>query len=197
MSEFSKLVEEYLDEQSLNTHVAMLCRVVSFDPQQMKASVQPMQKGLPLIENVPAAIQKAGPFFIRVPYVKGDIVIVVFSDVGIDDQINTGAEAHGKGQRKHCLDDAIIVGGISPFNVSLPAEDGLIIAKKDLSAKVVIKENNDIVIETSGNLGINADSLALNADSFSLSTTSGSITATEGFDITKNTDTVPESAVFE
>ena len=152
MSELHDFLKEEMDEQSEKTHVAMLCRIVSFDSQQMKASIQPMQKGLPMIENVPVALQKAGPFFIRVPFEKGDVVVVVFADKGIDTQINTGADAEEVGARKHDISDAIVVGGITPFNSPLPAEAGLVIAKKDLSAKVVIQEDNKIVVETNANI---------------------------------------------
>ena len=162
MSEFSEMMNEILGEELTNTHVAMLCRIISFDSQQMKANIQPMQKGLPVIENVPVALQKAGPFFIRVPFEKGDIVVVVFADKGIDAQINTGEDAEETGERKHDLGDAIVVGGITPFNSPLPVEDGMVIAKNDLSAKIVIQDNNNIVIETSGVVNITGAQINLN-----------------------------------
>ena len=162
MSEFSEMMNEILGEELTNTHVAMLCRIISFDSQQMKASIQPMQKGLPIIDNVPVALQKAGPFFIRVPFEKGDIVVAVFADKGIDAQINTGEDAEETGERKHDLGDAIVVGGITPFNSPLPVEDGLVIAKNDLSAKIVIQGNNNIVIQTSGVVNITGAQINLN-----------------------------------
>ena len=199
MSELHDFLKEEMDEQSERTHVAMLCRIVSFDSQQMRASIQPMQKGLPLIENVPVALQKAGPFFIRVPFEKGDVVVVVFADKGIDTQINTGADAEEMGERKHDLSDAMVVGGITPFNSPLPTEGGLVIAKKDLSAKVVIQENNNIIIETDGNVNIDADGqVNIDCDAANISCDSGSIEAsTDNFDVKRNTDAVTESVVWE
>ena len=204
MSELHDFLKEEMDEQSEKTHVAMLCRIISFDSQQMKANIQPMQKGLPLIENVPVALQKAGPFFIRVPFEKGDIVVVVFADKGIDTQINTGADAEEVGVRKHDISDAIVVGGIAPFNNPLPAEDGLVIAKNDLSAKIKIDEGKKIEIYTEGDLAIEAQSVSIDCDdytvdcgNYTINCETGSITAGGEFDITKNTDTAPESVVWE
>ena len=198
MSHFSEFLKEALGEHSTQTHVAMLCKIVSFDPQKMKASVQPMQKGLPMIEHVPVALQKAGPFFIRVPFERDDIVVVVFADTIIDRQVNTGADAKEEGDRKHDLSDAIVVGGISPFNSPLPAEAGLVIAKKDLSAKIVIQPNGNIIVETNSNVNIDADgNVNIDCDVANISCGSGSITATDGFSITRHTDTVSESVVWE
>jgi hypothetical protein len=134
---------------SARTHVALLAKVERFDPQLMKADIQPLQKGLPIILEVPVALHKAGPFFLRIPYCKGDVVVAIFADHALDGMIQSGKAGMPIDGRQHALDDAIIVGGITPWNSPLPAEHShdLLIAKNDLSLKIALSEEG-LLLET-------------------------------------------------
>lgn len=193
MSEFIKFIDNMIEERISDLHTCMLGRIENFDPVKMKATVKPLLKrkfkgkqaeDLPLITEVPVSLLKAGPFYIRPPYQKGDIVLLVFSERALDNVIANGVGQDPESNRKHSLDDAIIISGIMPFNQSLPSEHGddLLIGKTDGSVKVVIKNNNDITVETKGNASIHADG--------SLSITSG-----DDMTITKKLNTAPESVI--
>ena len=140
-----------------DVHTCMIARIERFDPGKMKADVKPLGKiklcgkaqEMPLIIEVPVSFIKAGSFFIRPPYNKGDLVFIIFAEHDIDNVMFTGQEEQANSSRQHSLDDAIVVGGIMPFTQSMPETDAnsLIIAKTDLSSKVVLTDDGKIVIE--------------------------------------------------
>lgn len=151
---FDKLTE-YLTNGINN---CMLGKIEKFDAKTMKAEVSPMVKyknkdgnveNRPLLIEVPVSFIKAGPFVIRPPYKKGDIVLVVFADEDIDNVLLSGSVSEPNSTRKHSLDDAIVVGGIMPFTTTLPNEhsEDLIIAKDDFTTKIVVKEDGEIIIQ--------------------------------------------------
>lgn len=156
-AEFFKFLERRIAE---NIHVSMLARVVRFDAQSMKADIQPLQQGLPMITEVPVALQKAGPFFIRAPYEVGDVVVVVFSDFALD----------GSSESRHRIDDAVIVGGISMGHLPSEHANDLVIARSDMSLKLTISEN-DISISTEDK-DIN---LVSNSGNINISSVEGSV----------------------
>lgn len=136
----------------------MLGKIESFDHKAMKAEVTPLGrfKGKdgeveerPLLIEVPVSFTKAGPFIIRPPYKPGDIVLIVFADEDIDNIMLTGDISNPNSTRKHSLDDAIVVGGIMPFNKELPDlhEKDLIIATEDFETKIVLTEQGEIIIQ--------------------------------------------------
>ncbi|MBW2672329.1 MAG: hypothetical protein JRD89_02785 [Deltaproteobacteria bacterium] len=159
MSGFGDFIRDSLKEHASQLHVAFLAMVVRFNAREMWADIQPLEIGLPLITKVPVAIQRAGPFYFRVPYQPGDIVVAVCSDTGIDKMITTGLPDLPLGKRRHKLDDAIIIGGITPFTNPLPAEetDSVILAKRDLSAKIILRPDNNIIIETDGTIYLGSE----------------------------------------
>lgn len=138
-----------------------LGKIETFDPTAMKANVIPLVKSKdgnkPMLIEVPVSFIKAGPFVIRPPYKKGDIVLVVFADEDIDNVLLSGNISEPNSTRKHSLDDAIVVGGIMPFTQTLPDEhiEDLAIAKDDFSTKIVIKKDGDIEVK-GGNIKIDA-----------------------------------------
>ena len=136
----------------------MMGKIEKFDGETMKADVTPLVRTrnkageleeVSMLIEVPISFIKAGPFVIRPPYKKGDIVLVVFADSDIENTLLSGDISNPNSTRKHSLDDAIIVGGIMPFTTTLPGEhlDDLIIAKDDFSTKIVIKENGEIIVQ--------------------------------------------------
>lgn len=152
-----KIVQSMIDEKLNNLHTALICKITKVDLVKMKASIKPLNKkkfkekdpvDLPLIENVPISIITAGDFYIRPPYQVGDLVIAVFSERRIDEIMNFAKDT-GRGQRKHSLDDAIIVGGINPFSNNLKTDNlnDLVISNKDDNSHVMLQQNGDIRIK--------------------------------------------------
>ena len=149
MAFFNKLSGSLVNE--INS--CMLGRIETFDASKMKANVVLLVKNKdgnkPMLIEVPVSFIKAGPFFIRPPYKKGDIVLVVFADEDIDNVLLSGDISEPNSTRKHSLDDAIVVGGIMPFTQALPNEhiEDLVIAKDDFTTKIVVKEDGEIIIQ--------------------------------------------------
>lgn len=163
MSDDVKFLDGFIDEILYNLHTCMPARIETFDPETMKAEVVPLFKKkfkgvgamtMPKIVEVPVAFLRAGGFIIRPPLKKDDMVLLLFSDRALDAVINTGEEADPGHVRKHALDDAIVIAGLLPFVDKLPGEyaTDLVIAKEDFSARIIIKENSDIIAETDGNI---------------------------------------------
>lgn len=138
MSEAIKFFDGLMGDFADGLRVAMKAEILKYDPVNMIADIQPLQGGLPPILDVPVSLQKAGSFFIRMPFKKGDKVIVVFNDYALDDA----------GERRHHLNDALIVSGLS--EKSLPAEHDkdLLIAHEEMDTKIVIDEDGKVSIST-------------------------------------------------
>ena len=136
----------------------MMGKIEKFDGETMKADVMPLVRvkskageleEVSMLIEVPVSFLKAGPFVIRPPYKEGDIVLVVFADNDIENVLLSGDTSNPNSTRKHSLDDAIVVGSIMPYTVTLPGKhlDDLIIAKDDFTTKIVLKENGHIIVQ--------------------------------------------------
>lgn len=144
---FHKMVDDLVG--GINT--VAIGKIESFDATKAKADVRVLP-GNDLIVAVPVAMPQTNDFVVRMPYSKGDVVVIVFAQRDIDNILLGGDNAETG--RKLSIDDAIVVGGINLFNNSMPADNSadLAIAKKDMSSKIVLKANGDIAIETAGNV---------------------------------------------
>lgn len=113
----SKLIEAFVTRALSGVHVAIPCRVVTYDESTCRANVQPLVRTgndePAVIQNVPALgrKQKVGPeIVIEKPfYEKGDIVYVVCADREIKNALG-GQVAAPDTSREHDINDAVIVG---------------------------------------------------------------------------------------
>ncbi|MFT9493426.1 Gp138 family membrane-puncturing spike protein [Anaerosolibacter sp.] len=175
MSNASKFFDKVMNQFSDGLHTCVIAKIESYDPVKMKASVQPLNKvnyngklqSLPLIPNVPVSFIKAGNFFIRPPYQKGDLVLVAFAEHDIDYIMLTGNEESSNSQRKHSIDDAIVINGIMPFSQSMPSENAndLLIAKSDMTIKIIIGDNGIEVSTVEKDINLSTDSGNINISS--------------------------------
>ena len=124
-------INAIIEEKLLNLHTAMPCKVLSYA--NGEATIQPLylkvskhEEGpYPPIEGVPVLKQRfkysyedgtpAGTInrtkttIFETVYEKGDIVLVVFSERALDN-VMTGKIAHPEFNRRHSINDAVIVG---------------------------------------------------------------------------------------
>jgi hypothetical protein len=152
MSEIHQYMKTKQHELLKGMNTCAICRIEKVDLKLMKADVVPLfEEGLTPILNVPISPQQTGDYIIRVPYKKGDLVTVVFSQRDIDSILYGGGE---QSTRMLGIDDAIIIGGINTYNNPLPEgyEEDLLIAKKDFKSRIVIGKDNNITVETDGNI---------------------------------------------
>lgn len=148
MSSVHEVMNKQKDAILKGINTCAICRIEKVDMQLMKADVVPLfEDELTPILNVPIAVHQTNDFIIRVPYKKDDKVLVVFSQRDIDPIMFGGGE---QSVRMHGIDDALIVGGINLFTEPLPSghEDDLIISKKNLSTKIVITKDDEILLKS-------------------------------------------------
>lgn len=113
----SKLIDGFVNRAMAGVHVAIPCRVVTFDETTCRADVQPLVR---MGDDTPAVIQsvpalgrkrKIGPDIeVEKPfYEKGDVVYVVCADREIKNTLR-GQVAAPDSTRAHDINDAVIVG---------------------------------------------------------------------------------------
>ncbi|WP_411501367.1 Gp138 family membrane-puncturing spike protein [Bacillus thuringiensis] len=136
--------------------------IVSYDPIKSKADVK-LLPGDTLIKSVPVGIQQTAEYFIRMPYKRGDTVLVVFVQREIDNimyQSNNPAS-----QRMLAVDDAVVVCGINLFTNNLPATDSdkLLIGEKSGGATITIGGGQ---ISLKGDVDVNGTPLRAGGTNF-------------------------------
>jgi len=111
----------FIEEKLLNTHTSMPCEVLSF--KNGEAVLRPLflrttkdSKNIPYepIISVPCIKQRlkvnnGEPQVYEPVYYKGDIVFVVFSERALDNVLG-GKLADPEFNRRHAIEDAVIVG---------------------------------------------------------------------------------------
>ena len=157
--EFTKILERYIFNELNGLNCCMIGSVESIDKPTSKVSVQPLHRtfidnqliDLPVLVDIPLFQILTSDFIIRPPVNIGDIVLLVFADYDIQNLVLSGELKDPNTDDIHALNDAIAIPlGLNPFNNSLPSENenDLVIAKKDYSSKVVIKQNGDIIVDS-------------------------------------------------
>jgi hypothetical protein len=122
VSETINFLDGIIEERLSQLHTVMPCRVERFNESQgtadvvplfmrkfknMSAQVMPKQSGLPILKR---KIKNGDIVTIESPYYeRGDIVLVVFAERALD-RVSTGKIADPQFDRKHGLDDGIIIG---------------------------------------------------------------------------------------
>lgn len=171
MEKANEFFRKMQDSAKGSINSATLGSIESFDHIKMKAVIKPLindVNGKPgsLLIEVPVSMVKTDEFFIRVPYKKGDVVLVVFADRDIDRTLLSGGQTTPNSKRVHSLDDAIVVGGIMPFSESLTSEykDDLLISNDDMTSKIILKEDGDLVIEFDEDIEVKGKNIKLEAE---------------------------------
>jgi hypothetical protein len=141
MSEAAAFFERFKNNMVGGLNTCAIGQIQTYDPIKSKADVKLLPDG-DLIKSVPVGMPQTSQFFIRIPYQKGDYVLVVFAQRDIDGvmyQSNNPAS-----NRMLAIDDAIVVCGINLYTKSLPAADSnaLVIGEKSGAAKITIGGGN-------------------------------------------------------
>ncbi|MFD1206630.1 hypothetical protein ACFQ38_16155 [Sporosarcina contaminans] len=155
-------IEEYFNRKQGGLvgelYTSAIAELVTVDLQEMKADIKLLEEEESLIMSVPIGAQQTGGFIIRPPYQVGDKVIVVFAKEDIEPVLYGGGDPS---ELQHDKDNAIILCGISDYLTTLPAgfaehERDLIVANKDLTAKFVLMETGEILMDSTENISINS-----------------------------------------
>ncbi len=150
-------------KESINKIETMFVGVVTgVDYERNRYGVQPILKhtasdgnliDMPILANCPMCFTKTKDFYIRSPYVIGDVVYVGCSKDSIDESIqsNQPVENRNNGVSKFRLIDGVILGGVmtdeEPVLDSEYTED-FIIQNRQNKDLVVIKKSDGILMKT-------------------------------------------------
>lgn len=139
-------------------HTSMPGIIVSFDPLQNRAVVQPALNkkyvtgpmALPIVNNVPVIF----PPNVVFPIIPGDYCLLVFSERANDLWLANGGQVTPDDPRKFDLSDAVAIPGLKPFNASFPSNDNTSYQISFEGSSITIKANGDIVINTGSKVAI-------------------------------------------
>lgn len=153
-----------------NLNCCVVGNIIKIDKNISKCDIQPLHKiniedqlqKMPILVDVPLFNLMTEDFLIRLPVQKNDFVLVVFADYDIQNLVLTGKLKETNTDDIHALNDAIAIPfALNPFNKKLIDEskekylEDLIISKRDLSQRIVLKNDGSIEIESAKDKDIN------------------------------------------
>lgn len=154
--DFLDFLDEYMDSKMIRSQQGMVCKVVEFDKETMRADVQPYLKDdsqvgedpedYPTLPSIPVGISFGGGFYIRQVYDVDDLVWVTFATHDIDEPMKENAQPASK--KTFDLENASIAYGLIKTGKTTPSEfsdSGLLIGHEDGNAYVRF-ENNKITM---------------------------------------------------
>jgi len=153
---------EYQRKMVGGLNTCLVGHIERYNPVENKADIL-LEPDSVLITEIPMGAIQTQDFFIRIPYKKGDPVLVVFAQRDLD------AFFHGENatptDRMLSIDDAIGVIGLNTFNEPLPAAnpDKLVIGQKDGGATIAIGNG---IVEVNGTFKVNGTELKAGGDNF-------------------------------
>ena len=174
----SSLVEMIMSDRINSIHAGLPARIVKYDPQTQKATVQPIiqykdrssgndpegLKDRPVIQNVPVIHPSAGTAIVSFPVAVGDIVALMFCSASIDNfLISDGSkQIDPQDYRQFHTDDCYAVLGLYPFSKALGSHPSDLEVRmnsgKANECKVALKPNGDVVVTTPAKFIVNAES---------------------------------------
>lgn len=148
-------------------NVAVFAEIIKIDLKHMRVDVKTdmtseeleHMSDAEIVMQIPIATHQTKEFVVRPPYQIGDQVLLIVSHQDIEPILFDGGN-HSR--RTHSLDDALIIGGITKFTEPLSDdyaefEEDLIISKRDLSAKIVIKKDGEVIIESNKDINFKSE----------------------------------------
>ncbi len=130
----NKAIHSVVEYRLSNLHTCLPGRVEKYDPETQKADVKPLLKRkfkdnteieLPVIVNVPVVFPRSGGGSLTFPVVKGDGVLLLFSERSLDRWLSAGGDVAPDDRRKFDLSDAIAIPGLNPFTMNNLDPDGV------------------------------------------------------------------------
>ncbi|MGL5750366.1 MAG: Gp138 family membrane-puncturing spike protein [Paraclostridium sp.] len=182
----TSLIDGLLKKDRMELHTFALGKIESFDPVSMRAEVY-------LLENIRfdnkfyqsqtivdclVSFPHTNGFYIRIPYQKGDKVVVAFAESDIADIMITGDRTNQKTTRRHSEDDLIVISGWSKNDentISSNAND-LVVFNKKHNSSIIFTEGNNVLISNVSDVNVQCDNATVNASK----TTINSVTEING-----------------
>lgn len=165
-----KITKDMINLAVKDINTSFLAVIESYDIITGRAIIHPKIKYLDnqgqyveyaSIVECPVASFKCGSFYLRCPYVSGDIVIVVCSQDALDDLLiaSTTTISNLDGIVRHRMQDAIIIGGVfvedeKLMNNNFPND--FLIQNRNNNDLIVIKKEGGVEVTTTSEIKINA-----------------------------------------
>lgn len=161
------LVQQGVKNALKDLHTAMPGIIDTFDPVTQTCTVQPAIKrifvggeavALPILINVPVSFPSAGGLSITLPVKQGDECLIIFSERSIDNWLQFGEIKIPNDRRFHDLSDGVVIMGLksNPNVLTDYDPDNLVIRNVANDVKVTVGADNNIAIDTPGNIAMNA-----------------------------------------
>jgi hypothetical protein len=165
MKEATDFFREFQNSLIAGLYTSAIGRIERYDATTMSADVTLLPGG-ELLTSVPVSTLQTDDFIIRMPYKKGNYVMVSFSMRDIDG-VMSGDDSESTG-RMLDMNDAIVVCGLNAFTKPLPEQvtdtndsgkqtainsNDLIIASKDFKTRFIMPESGGFKIYTDDEAG--------------------------------------------
>ena len=163
MTTLNESVDAAIENRLSGLHTCLPARVESYNMEKSMVSVTPLIKkvfrngqviSMPVINNVPLVMPRGSVSSLTIRIVKGDGVMLVFSERALDLWLSKGGEQEPGDRRRFDLSDAIAVPGLFPFAAGSPAEedatvlrDGLVKVKLKSDKVAIGKDGGDELLD--------------------------------------------------
>ncbi len=167
-------VREVVHAMLSETHVVRPARIDAYDRDNQRADVELLARDetdrAPIIVDCPVATFRAGGIVLTPPYQTGDEVLLVFSDESLESQLHDGTPRDVEINRRHALDDAVVIHGLVDHSTTLS------VGGSAAAACLAIEGTDQYVqLAPSGEAEVNVDTAIIDADRVELG--SGSLEA--------------------
>ena len=158
--------------QLKEVHTMLPGQIINFDPIEQLADIQPQLKrnvdgalkNLPVLSKVPIRFFKSGDFTITMPLKEGDEVAIYFIERSIDNWLEQGGIQSPNDTRRFDLSDAYAVPVLYSQKQKITDfdPDNMVIKSTNGNAKITLKTDGTILMETTGNTEITSAETIIN-----------------------------------
>jgi hypothetical protein len=128
----SEVIRDALTSRLLDVWTATIGRVETYYPETQTADILPVvrrplqaadgfvgHEDVPVLPNVPVLQPRAGGYFVHLPIIAGDTVLVVFTSDSFQMWRGSGSVVNPGDLRRHSLANAIAIPGVFPAAMAL------------------------------------------------------------------------------
>jgi hypothetical protein len=134
----------------------------------------------PVITDVPIIFPRSGGASITMPVKRGDSCLVLFLDRDISNWL-LGNPSKTNSRRKHSLNDAVAIVGLSPFNKNGKAKNNTDLLITFDGCEITLKPGGKIDIHSTKELNIKTENIVVNCTNASIKATGQINTETPNF----------------
>ncbi len=168
MNDFNRLIKDYVKTEINSINTLLPAKIKKYYPSQMRADIIFLNKvevngefvEQSCVYSCPVILPKVSGFFISMPYKEGDVVMVAFSQVALDNLLDSGQSEVVEIKRRFSLDDAVVLGGVqieSKGDLGSANGEDIILENIETNTTIKIKSSGDIEISGSKNINITND----------------------------------------